>query len=178
MGMEFHIVDPRESDAMNAITNGPYHTDTAVDSVADLMGSTTEPSQTLANDTVMMFSWGGWEPIRFAMNNLGMLARSSPPPKPDLTVLGWNGPVGYDVLSDPTLPEVAADAIWQWLECEPTASSIPDYKLTNSYWIVTPTEIRSALARLDGKPTPDVPGWDAWIAFLRRAANAGGMQVW
>ena len=112
------------------------------------------------------------------MIELELVAGDDPKPEPDLTAFGWDGPCGYEVLRDPSLPDDAAEAIWDWLEQEPAARGIPYFKLGNDFWVVTPNEIRSALTQLEGKPVPDVPMWDQWIAVLRRAATARGMQDW
>lgn len=74
------------------------------------------------------------------------------------------------------------------------APGIPVHKFSsNDGWIVTPIECASALT-IYNRVDPDdaakvlaVTGWDAdesrqtwddWIAYLRRAVDAGGIQVW
>ena len=68
---------------------------------------------------------------------------------------------------------------------------IPSHKFdTNDGWIVTPAEILAALAAYDARPDRDehvlarLGGadrkayWDTWIAYLRRAVDRDGFEVW
>lgn len=56
---------------------------------------------------------------------------------------------------------------------------IPGHKLcSNDGWIVTPPEIRAALASLRTYPVAAPPEWwPDWIEYLRRAEVRGGFEV-
>jgi len=66
---------------------------------------------------------------------------------------------------------------------------IPGIKFTsNDGWLVTPDEIRAALAQLEGSGNADViredagegdiDYWLAWIHYLQVAERHGGFRVW
>lgn len=61
---------------------------------------------------------------------------------------------------------------------------LPEFKFgSNDGWLVTPDEIRAALASYDESRAREVVGpdeidyWSQWIAFLNRAAQNGGFRV-
>lgn len=56
---------------------------------------------------------------------------------------------------------------------------IPGHKFcSNDGWIVTPPEIRAALAAERKNPPADPPEWwSEWIDYLRRAEQRGGFEV-
>ncbi|MEV4190778.1 hypothetical protein [Streptomyces toxytricini] len=84
-------------------------------------------------------------------------------------------------------PEALAayTAAWRdWQAERPTG--IPHYKIGegNDGWLVTPAEIRAALAAFEAQPDAakagtmaEEPRWDEWIDYLRRAAEHGGFRV-
>lgn len=113
-----------------------------------------------------------------AMDNLGMLANVAPPPKPDLVILGYDGPCVFEAALNDATPQAAREAIEDWLAAPPSVPGMARYKfVSNDYWVVTPQEITSALVRLDGQPEPDLWWWNDWVGFLRRAADYGGFEV-
>lgn len=80
--------------------------------------------------------------------------------------------------------EAACRAVAAWHAEPPTG--IPDHKIggTNDGWIVTPAEIRAALAALAAQPEEakagtfaEHPRWDEWVDHLTRAAAHGGFRV-
>lgn len=105
-----------------------------------------------------------------AMGELGMLDSLSRGP----TTKDWNSrrsEAGYETLRTKT----AAHPI-----------GLPTYKFgSNDGWLVTPEEIKAALARYQ-KPGPEFftaheveeDYWDEWIQFLERAVERGGFRVY
>lgn len=72
----------------------------------------------------------------------------------------------------------AHEAVLAWHPADP--AGIGSWKFgSNDGWIVTPEEIRAALARAADAPArEDLPKWwGDWVAYLQRAATLGGVEV-
>ena len=119
------------------------------------------------------------------MDIVGMLDWGSPEPRfPDY----GDGP--WPEESTPSYEErqEASRLVTDWSAAEPVG--IPRWKFgSNDGWLVTPAEIRSALALMESSGASeelakvlaagdDADYWRAWIAYLQRAEKAEGFRVW
>lgn len=143
-----------------------------------------------AGDPEFRFNMSSMGPAKRAMDLLGMLSHNhEPPPWPRPADFG---PPSADLsaVQSAETPEsvrayqAACEAVVEWQAEQPTG--IPDYKIggSNDGWLVTPAEIRAALAALEAQPKSakagtfaEHPRWDEWIDYLRRAATHGGFRV-
>lgn len=138
--------------------------------------------------------WGMRE-CRDAMTRLGMVDwKWSPGPWPKLEDFVLRDYPDEDAEHAPDSPSGQyLNAVVMMRNCVPESGLIAGYKLcTNDGWIVTPLEIKGALAVLDvyrleradsegllykfvDAELPDF--FDAWLAFLVRAGEVGGFSV-
>lgn len=130
------------------------------------------------------------------MAKLSMVEDVRTPDFPQAGDFGVQGDVFYDLDEEArkTHPVFGpyARAIDEHLSASFGASVIPGHKFgSNDGWLVTPDEIRAALAKLEALPDTDlVPvrdQWatdagdnvfDDWVGFLRFAADRGGFRVY
>ncbi|MEV7177433.1 hypothetical protein [Kitasatospora sp. NPDC093679] len=143
-----------------------------------------------AGDPEFRFDMSSMGPALRAMDRLGMLSYGHEPPawpkSADfgLTSADFVGAADGRVSETMRTYEAACRAVAAWHAEPPTG--IPDHKIggTNDGWIVTPAEIRAALAALAAQPEEakagtfaEHPRWDEWIDYLTRAAAHGGFRV-
>ncbi|BAJ32258.1 MULTISPECIES: hypothetical protein [Kitasatospora] len=142
-----------------------------------------------AGDPAYRFDSAGMRPVRRTMERLGMLSYDEPPPWPSPTEHGLT-PADFAAALDGRTSErmrafrSACRVVTDWAAERPTG--IPAYKFggTNDGWLVTPAEIRSALATLAAHPAwartvvlRGQPSWTEWIDYLERATAHGGFRV-
>jgi hypothetical protein len=123
----------------------------------------------------------GMSAYRNIMYDLGML---------DMDAQGTPFPLMEEFLNDTEYQ----DACREITDSEsPEPKGIPPYKTgSNDGWLITPAELRAALATYDAAPkerrqdvvweafesTSERQYWNKWILFLRRAEKHGGFRVW
>lgn len=145
-----------------------------------------------AGDPDFRFNLSSMGPAKAAMDRLGMLSHEHDAPRPRPEDFGLTLDAIYAAQSRhaPKIPEpvraflAAEQAALEWEAEQPTG--IPEYKIGhgNDGWLVTPGEIRAALAVLEARPesvkvglSGQHPRWVEWIDFLERAAEHGGFRV-
>ncbi|MGF1426311.1 hypothetical protein [Kitasatospora sp. LaBMicrA B282] len=148
-------------------------------------------SESDLGDSEYHFNATSMEPVKNAMAALRMTVPVAEPRWPRATDFGLRAlDIAHLDESDPDLPQAvreffAADSrVREWSPESP--AGIPSYKIggTNDNWLVTPEEVRRALAAYDSadqlareEAVGGVPGWEGWISFLRTAAEHGGFRV-
>ncbi|MFG2908478.1 hypothetical protein ACGF13_25850 [Kitasatospora sp. NPDC048286] len=143
-----------------------------------------------AGDPEYRFNLSGMGPAKRAMDRLGMLSHGHEPlPWPRIEDFGLTAADFAAERAGEVSPAVlafraASRAVSDWQAERPTG--IPDYKIggTNDGWLVTPAEIRAALAALAAQPASAragtfarTPRWEGWVDYLTRAAAHGGFRV-
>ncbi|QKW22139.1 hypothetical protein HUT16_26450 [Kitasatospora sp. NA04385] len=142
-----------------------------------------------AGDPDYRFNVSSMGPAKRTMERLGMLSSEEPPPWPEFADFEV---VSADFVTASRGEEsesmrafhAAGRAVVDWQAEQPTG--IPGYKIGggNDGWLVTPAEIRAALAALEAQPesvkaeaVSQYPRWEEWIDYLQRAATHGGFRV-